>query len=93
MKLGSIKRQLQRKNKLQATKNARKKAKQVEQQVNSMPKICAQCGADFDSTDREMLNQWRIAVWDDGRVELTCPNCGPTPEEIVASEKEKHYSD
>ena len=83
--MGSLDRKLKRSKRLKEKKSAQKKARQVENQVNSMPKICAVCNADFDNTDREMLNQWRIAVWDDGRIELTCPKCGPTPEEIAES--------
>ena len=84
--MGSINRQLQRKKSLRQRKEAKKAVKHVQNQVGSMPKICGECGANFDDTDKEMLNQWRIAVWDDGRVELTCPNCGPTQEEIAASQ-------
>ena len=75
--MGSLKRQLQRKKERKIKKATRKAARDVEQQVSSMPKICGECGVDFDSTNKEMLNQWRIAVWDDGRVNLTCPACGP----------------
>ena len=84
--MGSINRQMKRKKELRQRKEAKKAAKQMEDQISSMPKICGTCGADFDNTSKEMLNQWRIAVWDDGRVELTCPDCGPTQEEIEASQ-------
>ena len=84
--MGSINRQMKRKKELRQRKEAKKAAKQIEGQISSMPKICGACGADFDNTNKEMLNQWRIAVWDDGRVELTCPDCGPTQEEIEASQ-------
>ena len=80
--MGSLDRKLRRNKRLKERKSAQKKAKQVENQVNSMPKTCAVCNSNFDNTDKDMLNQWRIAVWDDGRIELTCPNCGPTQEEI-----------
>ena len=84
--MGSVDRQIKRKKKLRERKEAKKAARQVENQVNSMPKNCDVCGASFSSTDKDMLDQWRIAVWDDGRIELTCPDCGPTPEEIAASQ-------
>ena len=84
--MGSSKRQLKRQKKLKKQKELKKAARQIEEQVSGMPKTCGVCSADFDNTDKEMLNQWRIAVWDSGRVELTCPNCGPTPEEIAASQ-------
>ena len=85
--MGSLNRQLKRKKKLQERKEAKKAVKQIENQVSGMPKICGVCDADFDDTDKEVLNQWRIAVWDDGRVELTCPECGPTQEELAAHER------
>ena len=90
--MGSLNRQMKRKKKLRERKETKKAVKQVENQVNSMPKICGVCSVDFDDTDKEMLNQWRIAVWDDGRVELTCPTCGPTPEELAAHERSENES-
>ena len=47
-----------------------------------MPTSCGECGAPFDKSDKEGLDQWRIAVYDDGRVHLACPNC--VPEDIKA---------
>ena len=91
--MGSLKRQMQRKNKMRQHKDAKKTARQVENQVNSMPKVCGECGIDFDNTNKEMLNQWRIAVWDDGRINLSCPDCGPTEEEIEAGEKKADSGD
>ena len=88
--MGSIKRQMERKRRLAQEKEAKKASRQVEQQIGGMPKICGECGAEFDNTDKEALNQWRIAVWDDGRINLTCPNCGPSAEEIAAHEEVKH---
>lgn len=85
--MASFNKQLKRKNKLKKRKQAKAAAKKVENQINSMPKQCDVCGADFNATDKEILNQWRIAVWDDGRIELTCPKCGPTHEEIDASKR------
>lgn len=68
--------------------------KEVSKFAGGMPKVCGACGADFDNTDKEALNQWRIAVWDDGRVDLACPDCGPSEEEIQASEDyEKDLAD
>ncbi len=82
--MGSIKRKLSRKKQLKKRKQAQKKVNKIEKQVSSVPSTCDVCNVSFDSTDKSMLNQWKIAVWDDGRIELTCPDCGPTPEEIEA---------
>ena len=86
--MGSLGRKLRRKNALKKKKALEKGLKTVTEKVESMPKICGVCSADFDKTDKEMINQWRIAVYEDGRFHLTCPNCGPTQEEIDNSEKE-----
>ena len=83
--MGSLKRKIERKRLLKKKKAMDKAMKGVTEKVDSMPKICGECGADFDKSDKEMLNQWRIAVYDDGRIHLTCPKCGPTPDEIEAS--------
>lgn len=77
-------RSIRRKKELAERKALRKKAKQMESQVSnavaSMPKTCDECDAVFDKTNNDMLDQWRIAVYDDGRVHLVCPNC--VPEEV-----------
>jgi uncharacterized protein with PIN domain len=66
-------------------KNADKLMKQVDEKLKSMPKVCGECNAQFDNTDKETLNEWRLAVYDDGRIHLTCPKCGPSHEEIAKS--------
>ena len=83
--MGSLKRKIERRRLLKKKKAMDKAMKGVTEKVDAMPKICGECGADFDKSDKEMLNQWRIAVYDDGRIHLTCPKCGPTPEEIEVS--------
>tara|TARA_Y100000592_G_C5427406_1_gene296495 strand:+ start:1020 stop:1301 length:282 start_codon:yes stop_codon:yes gene_type:complete len=83
--MGSLKRKLERKRARQQKKVVEKEMRRIERTVNAAPKICGECGADFDNTNQDMLNEWRIAVYEDGRVHLTCPECGPTPEEIEAS--------
>lgn len=87
--MGSMKRKLERQKMLRKKKALDKAMRGVSEQVEKMPKICGECGADFDNTDKEMLNQWRIAVYDDGRFHLTCPSCGPTPEELEGAKEEK----
>ena len=83
--MGSLKRKMERKKALKQKKLFKKEFQRVQQAVESAPKICGECGASFDNTDKEMLNQWRVAVYEDGRVHLTCPACGPTEEEITSS--------
>ena len=88
--MGSLGRKIRRKNALKKKKALEKGLKSVTEKVEAMPKICGVCGDDFDKTDKEMANQWRIAVYDDGQFHLTCPKCGPTPEEIERAEKENY---
>ena len=75
-------RKLRRKKELQARKESRRAAKKVSQAVSRMPKKCDECGADFNATDKDMLNSWRSAVYDDGPIHLVCPAC--VPEEVKA---------
>mgnify|MGYP001426873902 CR=1 FL=1 len=86
--MGSLGRKLKRKKEAEkrklAAKQANKDLKGVTNKIESMPKVCGECGAEFDKTDKEMLNQWRIAVYDNGYFHLTCPDCGPSKEELEA---------
>jgi hypothetical protein len=56
-------------------KEAKSKSEKISQSISSMPKNCDECGKVFDKTDAEMINTWRIAVYDDGRVHLVCGDC------------------
>ena len=85
--MGSIERKAKRKQFLKKRKQMNRAMKSVSEKVESIPKVCGECGDNFDKTDKEMLNQWRIAVYEDGRIFLTCPKCGPSPEEIRLSEE------
>lgn len=70
-------RSIRRKKELAARKDAQKKAKQVGDQISRMPTACDECGAPFDKKDKTAINEWRIAVYDDGPVHLVCPKCVP----------------
>ena len=83
--MGSLKRKLERKRAREQKKFVEKEMQRIQRTVSAAPKVCGECGATFDNTDKDALNEWRIAVYEDGRVHLTCPACGPTPEEIEAS--------
>ena len=73
-------RKLRRKKELQARKEARRTGKKVSEAISRTPKKCDECGASFDNSDKRMLNSWKIAVYDDGRIHLVCPAC--VPEEV-----------
>lgn len=90
--MGSLKRQLARKKLKKQKKSFEKEMKRISDTVAAAPKVCGECDAKFDNTDKEMLNQWRIAVYEDGRFHLTCPECGPSAEEIEDSLKDERLS-
>jgi len=73
-------RKLRRKKELQARKEAKRAGNKVSEAISRTPKKCDECDASFDNTNKHMLNSWKIAVYDDGRVNLVCPDC--VPEEV-----------
>lgn len=73
----SLGRKIRRKQLLKHKKDLKKKTKQLENQISKMPKACDECGAPFDKSKIEQLDQWRIAVYDDGQVNLVCNDCVP----------------
>lgn len=66
-----------KRNKERAQKKLAKKAmKNVSKALEQMPQKCDECSAVFERGSQEAL-EWRIAVYDDGRVNLVCPGCVP----------------
>ena len=55
----------------------KKKSREIESKMSAMPKCCDECGALFDKNDKASLNKWRIAVYDEGPINLVCPDCVP----------------
>lgn len=68
-------RKIKRKRELQARKKSNKVLKEVTKNIDRMPKICSKCDDEFDKTVNENLDQWRIQVYETGRVVLTCGKC------------------
>ncbi len=58
-------------------KKEQSKVDKVNQAVASMPTKCDECDAPFDNSDGSQLDTWKIAVYDDGPVNLVCPDCVP----------------
>jgi hypothetical protein len=81
-------RKIQRENERSNLKQKKQVMKKAFETFDGMPKKCGECDADFDNTVKEALSKWRVAVYDDGRVHLTCPDCGPTPEELENADVE-----
>lgn len=70
-------RALRRKQDALLKKELKKQTKNVEEAISSLPEKCDECSTPFDKHDKSLLDQWRLAVYDDGLVNLVCPNCVP----------------
>ncbi len=66
--MGSIGRKLRRKKEKAEQKAAQKAAKEVQDAVEAMPNACGECGIKFDKANKETVNNWTLAVYDDGRI-------------------------
>jgi hypothetical protein len=79
-------RKLKRNKERSQKKLAKKAMKSVSKALEQMPQRCGECSAVFERGSQESL-EWRIAVHDDGRVNLVCSSCVPDdvkdqPEEV-----------
>tara|TARA_A100001037_G_scaffold173847_1_gene155945 strand:- start:346 stop:645 length:300 start_codon:yes stop_codon:yes gene_type:complete len=83
--MGSLGRKLRRKQEKEKEKAAQRAAKGVQDAVEAMPNACGECGIKFDKKDKAKVNSWTLAVYDDGRIHLACPECGPTEEERASA--------
>ena len=79
-------RKIKRKRELEARKKSNKMLKEVTKSIDSMPKVCSSCGAELDKTVSENLDNWRIQIYETGRVVLTCGNCHAAKEQSSADE-------
>ena len=59
----------------QLKKSGARRVEKVEHALSKMPTKCDECGSHFDKTNKDLLDKWRIAVYDDGPVKLVCPAC------------------
>jgi hypothetical protein len=84
--MGSLGRKIKRKKERAEQKAAQKATKGVQDAVEAMPNACGECSIKFDKGDQEKVNSWTLAVYDDGRMHLVCPDCGPTKEERDVAE-------
>ena len=84
--MGSLGRKMRRKKEKAELKVAQKAAKEVQNAVEAMADSCGECGIKFDKGNKEMINSWSLAVYDDGRIHLACPKCGPSDEERASAE-------
>ena len=87
--MGSIGRKMRRKKERAEKKAAHAATKEVQRAVGAMPMVCGECGIPFDKSDKSQVNSWTLAVYDDGRIHLACPSCGPSAEERAAAESRR----
>ena len=59
----------------QLKKTGARRVEKVEQALSKMPTKCDECDTSFDKTNKNALDRWRIAVYDDGPIKLVCPAC------------------
>ena len=68
----------QRRNaKRQQNKETKQKVQRIENALNRTPSKCDECGKPFDKKNHSELDSWRIAVYDEGPINLVCPACVP----------------
>ena len=75
--MGSLGRKIRRKQRSDLRKKMKKQGKEIEDQISKLPKACDECDTPFDKSKTDQLDQWRIAVYDDGKVNLVCGDCVP----------------
>lgn len=73
----SLSRKVKRAQERKLKKEMKQKAKALAVKMSGMPQNCGECDAVFDKSNKELLNEWRIAVYDDGPIYLVCPDCVP----------------
>lgn len=70
--MGSLKRKVERKKALQASKEAKKKLKKALNATMGLPTTCTGCEAAFDPEDD--ADSWMVTAHDD-IIHLFCPAC------------------
>tara|TARA_E500000331_G_C16806505_1_gene518899 strand:- start:343 stop:573 length:231 start_codon:yes stop_codon:yes gene_type:complete len=66
--------------KRKAGKETTDKINAVETAISGMSSHCSICNTAFDKADRSMLDSWRVAIYSDNTVILTCEKCSESPE-------------
>lgn len=69
--MGSLKRQLARKQNQKKVKKAKKNLKQALNATLGLPTSCTTCSVEFEPEDAD---KWMVAVYDD-IINLNCPDC------------------
>lgn len=77
-------RTLDRSSKKSAVKEARLKMKELSTTIRDFEKSCVDCSSGFDPTDKSLLDQWMVQVFD-GRAFLYCPSCFATKKSAEAN--------
>jgi hypothetical protein len=59
------------------SRKSKREAKKLNSALSRVPTKCDECQKPFDNRNQTMLDQWKIAVYDDGPIHLVCPDCVP----------------
>ena len=78
--MSSINRKLRRRKEKEQKKKSKQVMKEVGEHIAAMPKNCRGCGIELDKTDHAALDEWKIKIFESGRVDLTCGQCSTTGE-------------
>lgn len=63
-----------------AGKESADKINAVESAISGMSSCCSSCGALFDKADKTMLDSWKVSIYSDNTVILTCEKCSKSSE-------------
>jgi hypothetical protein len=65
------------KNRKHLSQTSKELSKTIDDSLSRLPTRCDECEQPFDRLDKTMINEWKIAVYDDGPIHLVCPECVP----------------
>lgn len=83
----SITRKIKRSKAKENKKIAKKIMKEVGDTIASMPKTCRKCSAELDKSNNASLDEWKIKIFESGRVDLTCGSCSEIDENALQGNK------
>ena len=61
--------------KKQMSKETSARMEKLKVDIARAPTTCDECGKEFDNKNQKMLDSWKIAIYDDGPINLVCGDC------------------
>lgn len=83
----SITRKIKRKKAKENKKTAKKVMRKVGDTIASMPKVCRKCNTELDKSNDASLDEWKIKIFESGRVDLTCGDCSEVDKNTLQGSK------